>query len=102
MPEITKMTIISLIFVRFSIRNQRWKAKKVSFVPRLLDMTLLERPAPLLGRLRYVVLSISKMCKASYMLCRQKKKLFICIGLKILLLLRKQLQVVSCWYQGLI
>ena len=54
MPEITKKTIVSLIFVRFSIRNQRWKAKKVSFVPRLLDMTLLERPAPLLGRIRYV------------------------------------------------
>ncbi len=54
MPEITKMAIVSLIFVRFSIRNQRWKAKKVSFVPRLLDLTLLERPAPLLGRLRYM------------------------------------------------
>ena len=53
MPESTKITIVSLIFVRFSIRNQRWKAKKVSLVHRLLDMTLLERPVPLLGRLRY-------------------------------------------------
>ncbi len=55
MPKITKMTIVSLKIVRFSIRNRRWKAKKVSFVPRLLDMSLLERPAPLLGRLRYVM-----------------------------------------------
>ncbi len=47
-------SIVSLIFVQFSIQNQRWKAKKVSVVPRLLDMTLLERPVPLLGRLRYV------------------------------------------------
>ncbi len=51
----TKMTRVSLIFVWFSIRNQRWKANNVSFVPRLLDLTLLERPAPLLGRLRYLI-----------------------------------------------
>ncbi len=37
---------------RFAVDNQRCKARKVSFVPRLLDMTLLEHQAPLLGRLR--------------------------------------------------
>ncbi len=51
MPEISKMTIGSSIFVR-------WKAKKVSFVPRLLGMTLLEQLTPLLG-------SISRLCDGS-------------------------------------
>ena len=47
------MTVVSLIIVRFSIRNRRWKAQKLSFVPIWIDMTLWERPAPLLGRIRY-------------------------------------------------
>ncbi len=62
MPEITKLTIVSLIFVRFSIQKQRRKAKKVSFTPRLLDMTLLERQAPLLGRLRYIFIICHLVC----------------------------------------
>ena len=68
MPEITKMTIVSLIFVRFSIRNQRWKAKKVSFFSRLLDMTLLERPTPLLGRLR-VPCTLFESARSSKIIC---------------------------------
>ncbi len=48
----TKIGVVSLIIVRFSIRNQRWKAWNVSFVLSISNVTLLERPAPLLGRLR--------------------------------------------------
>ncbi len=50
---LAKIYVVSLIIVRFSIRNHRWKAEKVSFPSELLDMVLLERPAPLLGRIRY-------------------------------------------------
>ncbi len=45
-----KIDIVSLIIVRFSIRNHRWKAENLSFFPNLSDLTLLERPAPLLKK----------------------------------------------------
>ncbi len=39
LPKITKMTIVSLIIVRFSIRSQHWNARKLSFVALWIDMT---------------------------------------------------------------
>ena len=48
-----KIDVVPLIIVRFSIRNHRWKARNLSFLLNLSDLTLLERPAPLLGRIRY-------------------------------------------------
>ena len=48
-----KIDLISLIIDRFSIRDHRWKAQNLSFYPMVSDLTLLSRPAPLLGRLRY-------------------------------------------------
>ncbi len=51
LPElhiIAKIDVVSLIIVRFSIRNHRLKAEKVSFPSKLLDMVLLELPSPLI------------------------------------------------------
>ncbi len=48
-----KIGIVSLIIVRFSIQNHRWKAENLTFSLNLADLTLLERPVPLLGRLWY-------------------------------------------------
>ncbi len=56
LSEMAKIGIVSLIIVRFSIRNHRWKAGNLSFLINLSVLTLLERPAPLLGRLRYLKL----------------------------------------------
>ena len=50
-----KIDLVSLIIVRFSSRNHRWKAENLSLFLNLSDMTLLERPVPLLGRLRYPI-----------------------------------------------
>ncbi len=58
LSQMAKIDIVSLIIVRFSIRNHHWKAENLSFLPTLSDLTLLERPAPLLGRLRYVTFNI--------------------------------------------
>ena len=52
LSQMTKIDTVSLIIVRFSIRNHRWKAGNLNFLYNLSDLTLLERPAPLLGRIR--------------------------------------------------
>ena len=82
MPEITKITIVSLIFVRYSIRNQLWKAKKPSFVLILLDVILLERPAPLLGRIRYILSGLEAVMTLY--------KTALCLGLIVLKHLRSR------------
>ncbi len=56
MLGLMKIDTVFLIIVRFSIRNHRWNAQNPSFLSVYSDMNLLERPAPLLGRLRYSVL----------------------------------------------
>ncbi len=58
LSQMAKIDIVSLIIVRFSIRNHRWKAENLSFSLNPSALTLSERPAPLLGRLRY------RCCKA--------------------------------------
>ena len=50
-----KIHAVSLIIIWFSIRNHRWKAQNLSFLPTMSDATLLMCPAPLLGRIRYDV-----------------------------------------------
>ncbi len=58
-----KIGIVSLIIVRLSIRNHRWQAENLSFSLNLSDLTWLERSAPLLGRLWYVILDYQNVCK---------------------------------------
>ncbi len=58
LSTVTKIASISLIIDRFSNRNQHLKAQNPSFYSVTSDLTLLSRPAPLLGILRYVYYSI--------------------------------------------
>ena len=55
----TKIDLISLIIDRFSIRNHRYNAQNLKLHSMVSDLTLLSRPAPLLGRLRYTLLPYS-------------------------------------------
>ena len=49
-----KITTVPFIIVQLVIRNHCWKAENLSFLLNLSDLSLLERPAPLLGRFRYM------------------------------------------------
>ncbi len=50
----TKVHTVSLLIVRFSIRNHLWKIQNLGFPPKISDMTLLTSPAPSLGRTWYL------------------------------------------------
>ncbi len=53
LTTLTKIGPVSLIIDQFSIRNHHWRAQNLSFYCMTSDSTLLSRPAPLLGILRY-------------------------------------------------
>ena len=55
LSKVTKIGLISLMIDRFSIRNHRWKAQILSFYPMSSGWTLLSRPVPLLGIIRYEI-----------------------------------------------
>ena len=50
----TKIATVPSKAVRCSIQNRRWKAENLSFYPIKSYLTLLERPAPLIGTIRYI------------------------------------------------
>ena len=49
-----KKGLISLIIDRFSSQNHHWKAENLNFHSLVSDLTLLSRPAPLLGSVQQV------------------------------------------------
>ncbi len=105
-----KIVIASLISVWFSIRNHRWKALNLSFLFNLSDLALLEGPAPLLGRLRWLfetplllcIYCLAKAClaKAVHSLARRRTAYCLSVRPSVRPCLVRQLMVIALLLVG--